>query len=117
MFFQEVFERGKYYIGVLSSVEGMSLIKDLQSKQGKVEIEAEVIEISPPREFNKFGKVGRVANAKIKDESGTIVLTLWNDEIDKVKVGSKIKIMNGYVSEWQGEKQLSAGRFGQIEVI
>ncbi len=93
------------------------LIKDLQPKQGKVEIEAEVIEVSPPRSFNKFGKEGKVANAKIKDASGTITLTLWNEEIDKVKVGSKIKIVNGYVSEWQGEKQLSAGRFGQIEVL
>ena len=94
----------------------MVLIKDLQPKQGKVDIEAEVIEVSPVREFNKFGKIGRVANAKIKDESGSITLTLWNEEIDKVKVGSKIKITNGYVSEWQGEKQLSAGKFGQIEI-
>ena len=94
----------------------MVLIKDLQPKQGKVDIEAEVIEVSPVREFNKFGKIGRVANAKIKDESGSITLTLWNEEIDKVKVGSKIKITNGYVSEWQGEKQVSAGKFGQIEI-
>ena len=93
------------------------LIKDLQPKQGKVDVEVEVTEVSPPREFNKFGKMGRVANAKVKDSSGTITLTLWNEEIDKVKVGSKIKITNGYVSEWQGEKQLSAGKFGQIEVL
>ena len=95
----------------------MDLIKDLKPRQGKVEVEAEVVEVSPPREFNKFGKVGRVANAKIKDDSGTITLTLWNEEIEKVKVGSRIKITNGYVSEWQGEKQLSAGRFGQLEIL
>ncbi len=95
----------------------MDLIKDLKPKQAKVEIEAEVVEISPVREFNKFGKVGRVANAKIKDSSGQITLTLWNEEIEKVKVGNKIHITNGYVSEWQGDKQLSAGRFGQLEVI
>ena len=94
----------------------MGLIKDLQAKQGKVEIEAEVVELGPVREFNKFGKTGRVANAKIKDNSGSIVLTLWNEEIDKIKAGAKIKIINGYVNEWQGEKQLSAGKFGQIEV-
>ena len=92
-------------------------IKDLYVGQGKVEIEADVVEISPIREFNKFEKIGRVANAKIKDESGTITLILWNDEIDKVKVGAKVKITNGYVSEWQGEKQVSAGRYGQMEVV
>ena len=95
----------------------MMKIKDLQVKQGKVEIEAEVIEVGEIREFNKFGKTGRVANAKIKDDSGEITLTLWNEEIDKVKVGSKIKVVNGYVNEWQGEKQLTAGKFGNIEVI
>ena len=95
----------------------MDKIKDLKPRQPKVEVEAEVIELSPIREFSKFDKVGRVCNAKIKDDSGEITLTLWNDEIEKVKVGSKIKISNGYVGEWQGERQLSAGKFGKLEII
>lgn len=95
----------------------MDKIKDLQSKQGKVILEADVIEIGQIREFNKFGKVGKVANAKIKDATGQITLTLWNEEIEKVKMGAKIKINNGYVNEWQGEKQITAGRFGNIEII
>jgi len=92
-------------------------IKDLQPKQGKVDIEVEVKEIGEVREFQKFGKVGRVANATVADETGAIKLTLWNEDIDKVKVGDKIRITNGFVSEFQGEKQLSAGRFGKLEVI
>ncbi|HLC56397.1 MAG TPA: SOSS complex subunit B family protein [Candidatus Nanoarchaeia archaeon] len=92
-------------------------IKELKPRQGKVDIEAEVISIEEVREFNKFGKVGRVCNATIKDDSGTIKLTLWNDDIDKVKVGSKIKITNGYVNEFQGEKQLTAGKLGKLEVL
>jgi len=92
-------------------------ISELQPRQGKVDIEAEVVSIEEPRTFNKFGKEGRVANATIKDDSGEIKLTLWNDDIDKVKEGSKIKITNGYVNEFQGEKQLTAGRLGKIEII
>ena len=46
-----------------------------------------------------------------------MTLTLWNEEIEKVKLGLKIRITNGYVSEWQGEKQISAGRYGKIEII
>ena len=95
----------------------MNKIKDLYPKQGKVEIEATVKELGQVREFNKFGKIGKVCNAKIEDDSGSITLTLWNDEIDKVKIGSKIKITNGYVSEYQGEKQISAGKFGKLEII
>ena len=92
-------------------------ISDLKPRQGKVDIEVEVVSIDPVREFQKFGKVGRVANCTVKDDSGEIKLTLWNDDIDKVKVGSKIKITNGYINEFQGEMQLTAGRFGKLEVI
>jgi replication factor A1 len=92
-------------------------IKDLQVRQGKVELVGTVTEIGEPREFQKFGNTGRVANAKFADETGEITLTLWNEQIDQVKTGAKVKISNGYVSEWQGDKQISTGRFGQMEVL
>lgn len=92
-------------------------IKDLKARQGNVELVAEVVDKSSPRSFDKNGKQGRVCNAKIKDSTGTVSLTLWNDEIDLINVGDKIKLSNGYVGEWQGELQLSAGKFGKIEVI
>ena len=93
------------------------MIKDLKIREGKVDIVVEVAEKSEIREFEKFGKPGRVCNAKVKDDSGEITLTLWNEDIDKIKVGDKVHIKNGYVGEWQGEPQLSAGRFGEMEVV
>jgi len=92
-------------------------IKDLQARQGQVDLIAEVTEKGDVREFEKFGKTGRVCNAKIKDATGEMSLTLWNEQIDQVKVGNKIHIINGWVSEWQGEKQLTTGKFGQLEVV
>ncbi len=92
-------------------------VAELKARQGNIEIELEIVDIGIVREFSRFGKTGRVVSAIAKDDSGKINLTLWNDEIDKVKAGDKIKITNGYVSEFQGEKQLSAGRFGKLEVI
>ncbi len=92
-------------------------INELKPRQGKVEIEVEVVEIGDVREFQKFGKPGRVATALAKDETGTIKLALWNDDIDKIKPGMRIKISNGYVNEFQGEMQLTSGRFGKIEIL
>ena len=92
-------------------------ISELTPRQGSVELTGEVIEIEEPRTFNKFGKEGRVANAVLKDESGQIKLTLWNEQIDQVKQGSKVTIKNGYVNEWQGEMQLTTGKFGTMEVV
>ena len=92
-------------------------IKDLQPREGNIELEAEVKDIGDVREFDKFGKKGRVANATISDGTGTVKLSLWNDQIESVKIGDKLKISKGYVSEWQGELQLTTGKFGSLEVI
>ena len=92
-------------------------IKDLKPKQGSVDILVDVVDIGPIRQFEKFGKPGRVATAIAKDETGDVKLSLWNDEIDKVKAGDKVQVTNGYANEWQGEIQLTAGRMGKLEVI
>ena len=92
-------------------------VADLKPRQGKVEIEIEIIDISEVREFSKFGREGRVATARAKDDSGEIDLTLWNENIDEVSVGDKVKIENGYVSEFQGNPQLTAGKFGTLTVV
>ena len=95
----------------------MAKVKDLQAKQGNVTIELDVLDVGPAREFQKFGKPGRVSTAMAKDDSGDVKMTLWNEEIDSIKPGDRIQLTNGYVSEWQGELQVSTGRFGKMEVI
>jgi replication factor A1 len=92
-------------------------IKDLAAGQGKIDITVEIASMQEPRTFDKFGKSGKVANAKAKDASGEITLTLWNEQCDQVKVGMKIHITNGYVSEFKGEKQLGTGKFGKLEIV
>ncbi|MBI5227424.1 DNA-binding protein [Candidatus Micrarchaeota archaeon] len=89
-------------------------ISELSPGTGKVEIEAEVVSIETPREINKMGRTLRVANAELKDDSGTISLVLWNDQIDKISSGMKVKIENGYVNEWQSKPQLTLGKFGKL---
>lgn len=92
-------------------------INELKPGTGSVSIEAEVVSMDSEREINKYGRKLRVANATIKDDSGSITLVLWNDQIDSVKAGAKIKIENGYVNEWQGAAQLTLGKFGKLTVL
>jgi len=92
-------------------------INELTPGTGNVNLEAEVVGIEPPREINKMGRNLRVANATIQDDSGTITLVLWNDQIDQVKEGSKVKITNGYVNTWQDKAQLTLGKFGKMDVL
>ena len=92
-------------------------IKDLVPKQKSVEIELEITELGLVREFMKFGQPGRVLSATAKDKTGSIILTLWNDQIELVKIGDKVKITDGYVNEWQGETQMTTVRNGVLEVL
>lgn len=92
-------------------------IKDCQPNQGKIEVVAEVVHKEEPRTFSKFGKKGKVCSVRIQDASGEILLTLWNEDIEKVNVGDTLKLDNCWCSEFKGEKQLSTGKFGKIEVM
>ena len=92
-------------------------VSELKSGQGKVNITLTVKSLEEPRTIEKFGRQIRLANAIAVDDSGEIKLTLWNDDINDVKVGSIIKITNGYVSEFKGELQLTSGKFGKLEVL
>lgn len=92
-------------------------IADLKAGQNKVEVEAEVTDIGETRQFDRFGRTVKVATSTIKDDSGSIALSLWNEDVDRIKKGDKIKISNGFIKEFQGEPQITAGKFGKIEVI
>jgi replication factor A1 len=92
-------------------------ISDLNVGQGSVEVEGTLKEIGEVRSFNKFGRELSVANAVLEDSSGSIKLSLWNDDVNKYKEGDVIRVVNGYVNEFQGEKQLTSGKFGKIEKV
>lgn len=92
-------------------------ISELNIGQGNVIVEGTIKEIGETRTFNKFGRDLSVANAILKDDSGSIKLSLWNNDVKRFKDGDIIKISNGYVNEFQGEKQLTSGKFGSIEKI
>lgn len=92
-------------------------IKELKAGQGKVDIEGVIKTMGEVRVINKYGKDLKLCNAVLEDDSGNISLTLWNDDADKVKQGNKIKITNGYVSEFNGKLQLTSGKFGKLEVV
>lgn len=89
-------------------------ISELKPGMGNVNLEAEVVEVKTPREINKYGRNLRVADVILRDDTGTITLALWNENIEKVSEGKKVKLENGYVNTWQDNIQLTLGKFGKI---
>ena len=94
-------------------------IKDLRDGMKRVSIEAKVTEKSDAREVQSRvnDQTYRVADAVIADETGSIKLTLWNEQIDQVKVDDVVRVENGYVTSFRGEIQLNAGKYGKLNVI
>jgi replication factor A1 len=93
-------------------------IKDLRNGMKRVNVEAKVVEKGNPREvMSRFkDETYKVADAVVADETGSIKLTLWNEQIDQVNVDDTIKVENGYVTSFRGEIQLNVGRYGKLTV-
>ncbi len=85
----------------------------------RVDVEAKIVEKGDPREVrSKFkDETYKIVDAVVADETGSIKLTLWNEQIDMVNVGDNIKIENGYVTSFKSEMQLNVGKFGKLSVV
>jgi replication factor A1 len=92
-------------------------VNELKPRTPVPEIELEVVTVGEAREFASPKGSGKVANAAAKDDTGEISLSLWNEDIEKVKEGDKIKIENGWCNEYKGTMQLSAGKMGKLTVL
>jgi len=59
----------------------------------------------------------RVAQAVLRDESGSIILNLWRGQIDTVRQGDTVRVENAFVRTFRGQMELNVGRDGRISVV
>jgi len=91
-------------------------IKDLvRAGIRNVDVEGQIVKISEPRTVTlKSGKQSRVADAVLEDDTGQIDLSLWDSQIESFHEGDRVRIENGYTTEFRGKTQLNVGRYGSI---
>jgi replication factor A1 len=94
-------------------------INELRDGMRKVDIEGNVIEKSDAREVRSrwTNETYQVADATLEDETGTITLTLWNEQVTQVNVGDRVKIENGYIKSFRDVLQLNSGKYGTLTVL
>ena len=94
-------------------------IEELKVGMKHVNLEARVVEIPKPKMvYTKWSqRPGYVSNVLIADKTGTIRISLWNENINKVSEGDLIKIEDFKVSSFNGAPQLRMGRTGKISVL
>jgi replication factor A1 len=93
-------------------------IKDIDAKVRSVNLKAKVVGKSIPKYvFSRFGDALTLSTATISDGTGSMRMSLWNTEIDRVSIGDTVQINDGRVRTFRGELQVSLGRKGRLQVV
>ena len=91
-------------------------VKDLTPETKSVNITVKVVSVGEPEAVSaRGGGVRHVTEAKVGDETATVVMSLWERQADGVSEGSVLRIENGYVSLVRGHMRLNVGKYGQMK--
>jgi replication factor A1 len=90
-------------------------VRDLTPSSKQVNVHAKVVNVGDAKEvMGKYGDPRKVAEAIIGDETATIILSLWNEQIGSISKDDVILVDNGYVSLVRGHMRLNVGRYGNL---
>ncbi len=89
-------------------------VKDMNENSKNVNATLKVIEIGEVKDIHsKFGDK-RVCEVKVADATGSILLSLWDDQIGKIAADDTISIQNGYISVVRNSMRLNIGKYGKM---
>lgn len=92
-------------------------IAEIKGK-GKIEqLTVSVVKLLDERKFIKNGVNKRVMDALVKDDSGEIKMSLFDDQIEQVSSGDNLLIENGFANMFKDELVISTGLFGRMKVV
>jgi len=91
-------------------------VGELTPQSRAVNVTAKVVSKSEIRDIpmGRDGSAHKVCDALVGDETGSVYLTLWDDNIEKVNEDDTIRIENGYVTLFKGNMRLNIGKYGKM---
>ncbi|KAF0700562.1 Aste57867_8898 [Aphanomyces stellatus] len=91
-------------------------VKDLAPATRGHCLVVQVLSIQPATEIPRHhdGSVLRIAEATVGDETGTVVLSARNDQINLLKVGRMLVIRNSNADVFNGFLRLNVTQWGKI---
>jgi len=92
-------------------------VNELQPRKSATVTVKVVSKGEPKQVMGKDGTPHNVADILVGDETGSILFSLWDNDIDKVSEGDVLKITDGYVTVVRGSMRLSLGRQGKMEKV
>lgn len=93
-------------------------VKDLSPSTKQVNLLAKVVSIGERRTIDsKFGGSRTLCEAVVGDETGTVILSLWEAQIGQLAAADVVQVNNGYVSLVRGRIRLNVGKYGSLEKV
>ncbi len=93
-------------------------IEALRVGMKKINVTAHVVELAEPAKVHtQFRDNAVVSNAVVEDETGRVLLCLWDQQVNSVRIGDFIEVKNAHVAMFKGEKQLRLGKNGIINIL
>ena len=90
-------------------------IEDVKPLEKRLNVVFQVTASGAEREISKrSGETHRVCDFTVADETASITLTLWNEDIDPIEVSKVYKLSNGFANVFHNSIRLSKGRFGSL---
>lgn len=94
-------------------------IKEIYAGMKSVSVVGKVVRKFEVREFAKEDKKGKVCSIMLGDNTGTIRVVFWNDQVDllsKVNEDDILLIKDGYVKENNNNKEVHLGDRAKVEI-
>ncbi len=94
-------------------------VEELGPRSRKVDLVFRVVSLGEERTVTsrRDGSEHRLVEATVGDETGTVIMTLWDDDIETVEEGNTYKLENGYTNVFKGSLRLNSGRYGEIKEV
>ena len=91
-------------------------ISEIKRGMSDITVEGKVTDKTEARRVQTRYGQRSVCDATLEDETGAIKLSLWEEAIDMVNIGDKIRVDGVYVTEFRNQLQLNMPRSGKLEV-
>ena len=93
-------------------------ISELKPGMDRVNIKVKVLNISESKQIiTGTGIKHDILEGEIEDETGSMMLVLWNEKILPIKAGDTLQIENGFVSSFKGKWRINIGKYGDVTKI
>ena len=93
-------------------------IDELKPGMDHVNVKVKVLNISESKKIITGTAIQHdILEVEVEDDTGSMMLVLWNEKVLPIKIGDALQIENGFVSSFKGKWRINVGKYGGITKI